>query len=306
MNKKAIEFVWIFAVIIGAIILFLAFYFISSQIILKEKIEATEHVHSLDILLNPFAYLGAMGAVTAKPIELQKITNLEFNCSSEELGKNTITLDSGLPRSVYDKYIFAENFRAKKIQTISKAFSMPWRVADLIFVFPSTKEYCFVNTPLRLEQELKSLNITNIKLKNNEVNCNKNATKVCFNFNGNCEITVTVRQDKGYVQKQNERLYFVGKDYALMLGAIFSNKELYDCNVKRLASRLEMQIEVYKEKQRAMLQRRCDPRINLGILEELKEAASHLESSVSEKNLNNLYEKAQKIENLNSRECPLF
>ncbi|MEM4640917.1 MAG: hypothetical protein QXW65_00095 [Candidatus Pacearchaeota archaeon] len=305
MNKKAIEFAWIFSIIIGAIVLFLAFYFVGSQIFLKEKTEATERAHSLDILFNPFAYLGAMGAVTAKPIELQKTASLEFDCFAEGLGSNVIMVDSGLPRSVYDKYIFAENFRAKKIQTISKAFSMPWRVADLIFVFPSTKEYCFVRAPQKLKQELELLNITNIKLENSIENCEENATKVCFSRLESCEIKVNGLEadySKGYVEKQNKKLYFAGDDYALMLGAIFSSKELYDCNVKRIASRLEAQIEVYEEKRRMMAQR-CTSMINL---ERLEQKASRLLANVNEENMNALYDAAKEIENLNSYDCPLF
>ncbi|MEM4703038.1 MAG: hypothetical protein QXP53_00945 [Candidatus Pacearchaeota archaeon] len=304
-NKKAMEFAWIFAIVLGAIILFLAFYFLGSQIFLKEKTRSTETAHSTEILFNPFSYLGAMGAITYKPIEMQKEVQFEFDCDPdmEIVGSNTIIVDSS-PRTIYDKYIFSENLKAKRIETISKSFEMPWRIADLIYVFPSGREYCFIDAPSRIEEEIELLNISNIFFQEP---CPENATKVCFGREG-CEIKVTNLEGfyhRGFVEKSEEtgRMYFIGDNYALLLGAIFSSRDLYNCNLKRLAKRILLEVNVYREKQRIMAERGCAAEMNL---ESLEQAASNVRASANENNLNALYQVAKEIKNQNSYECPLF
>ncbi|MCS7134522.1 MAG: hypothetical protein NZ889_01540 [Candidatus Pacearchaeota archaeon] len=295
MNKKGIEFAWIFAIIIGSLILFLAFYFISSQLFLKEKAETGEKAHSLDILLNPFSFLGAIGAVTAKSIELGRAVNLTFECYYEEnFGKNVIIIDSGIPRSVYDKYIFAEDFKEKKIQVISKPLKMPWRIADLVYVFPSRTEYCFINFPTKLREELRMLNVSNIKLSDNIRNCKEDSIKVCFELeNEKCNVTISGEE----IKKNRETMYFAGND-ALMLAAIFSkNKNYYNCNLKRIFARLKTQVEVYKEKQRKM---RCRSYVNLENL------INAIPENINRNTMNVMKNAAMQIENQNSHECPLF
>jgi len=307
-NKKGMEFAWIFAIIVGAMILFLAFYFIGHQVLSNKTSQGTEEVHGLDILFNPFSYLGAMGAVTSKPIELPRASNLEFDCDTNGLGSDAIIVDSGLTRNIYDKYIFSENFNAKKIQTISMPFTMPWRVADLIFVFPSDKEYCFTNMPAELQNELELLNYSNFYF--DIYDCHENATRVCFSPHGEqCDIHVVSPVDytEGYVLKNGQKLYFVGRDYSLLLGAIFSrDKDYYDCNVKRLAIRIGMEIQVYNEKQKALLEKGCSTTFGL---DNLKTMAKNIQTSkdVNENDLNDLKTAAENIENLNYNSgCSLF
>jgi len=304
INKKGMEFSWIFAVIIGIVILFLAFYFVGSKITRQDTQEATGTVNSLDILFNPFSYLGAMGAVTSKPIGLSKESSFTFDCDSVDLGSNTISLDTGVSRAVYDKYIFADNFRAKTIQTLSKSFEMPWRIADLIYVF--TGDYCFVNVPLDLENELSKLEINNLQIAESLSECQENSTIVCFG--SSCQIKVVSTSGnyyQGYVEKNGEDLYFSGDNYALLLGAIFSrDKAYYDCNVQRLAYRLGLEIQVYEKKKEELIQDGCVININL---DTLKQVDAALKSRVNQNSINGLYNEAKNIENLNyNSECPLF
>jgi len=287
--------------------LFLAFYFVGTKLATNKMSEKTAEVHGLDILFNPFSYLGAMGAVTSKPIEIQKESSFDFLCDSEELGSlgsDSIILDTGLPRKIYDKYLFAENFKAKKIQTISKAFEMPWRVADLIYVFPSKNEYCFYDAPSSFQEELEMLNYSAFSFDSD--NCSENGIKVCFG-SGNCDIQITSTEGNffgGYVEKQQEKFYFAGQNYALLFGAIFSEKTMYDCNVQRLASRAEMEIQVYKEKQKALLAEGCTGQVNLIGLDN---ALSSLKERVTERNLDLVYQEAKNVENQNyNADCPLF
>ncbi|UCD20644.1 MAG: hypothetical protein JSW08_02615 [archaeon] len=312
-NKKGMEFSWLFAVIVGAIILFLAFYFITTNVTTQEMKGATEEVHSLEVLFNPFAYLGAMGAITSKPIVLPDETRLEFECDTYELGSNTIILDSGVPKEVYDKYIFADDLESKEIHTISKPLILPWRVADLIYVFPKNQHYCFIDAPIRLIEELENLNVSNLFF--DELDCPEEGIRICFGGAG-CDILVSSSRaySQGYVRKQGSSpMYFAGDNFALMLGAIFSrDDDYYNCNVKRLAKRLDLEINVYKDKQAALLTRGCSSNVNLDSfkqavlrIKELRENQGRI--PITEQLMSSLYSSAQSVEFSNSNsQCPLF
>ena len=153
-DKGFIQFAWIFALIVGAVILFLAFYFVGTQLLQGRYERSTIEARSLDILLEPFSYFGSLGATTFNTIQLRDNTQIEFSCSTEpDLGDNTITITqkkSGLPKEVYDKYIFSQKLvgvgKSKTLRVMSKPFEMPWRVADLIYLWSAEQEYCFVKT----------------------------------------------------------------------------------------------------------------------------------------------------------------
>ena len=102
-------------------------------------------------------------------------------------------------------------------------------------------------------------------------NCPSGSVDVCFEKN-NCEINVDVN-DKS-VEKGNEIVYF--EDSALMYGAIFSNKEVYECQVQRLMKRLGELSLVYDEKESIISQRGCSSDVNLL---SLANSASSLEDS---------------------------
>jgi len=319
ITKKGMQFSWIFAVIVGAIILFLAFYFIGSQLSTSKLEEKTVETNSLEILFNPFSYLGAMGAVTAKPIEIPQESFLMFECesvSSNGLGSDIITLsslnlqDQGLPKYIYDKYIFAEDFEAKKtdgkypkLQTLSKPFLMPWRVADLIFVYPNSKKYCFTgNIPSRLQEELEFLEITNLRLDS----CEPEDIEVCF---GSSRGDINVESYSGdfmigSVRKNSDELFFAGENYALMLAAIFSSEEVYNCNLKRLAARIDLEIDIFNKKKQALSEKGCSSFVNF---ERLRQAATDLRMRINQDSIREFYNAAESVKSSNENsECHIF
>ena len=81
-NKRGfIEFSWIFAVIVGAVFLFLAFYFIGSKLMLERQIETTKTSHNINILITPFSSIGAIAEASSKMIEMPKEAEIEFTYS---------------------------------------------------------------------------------------------------------------------------------------------------------------------------------------------------------------------------------
>lgn len=312
LNKKAvIEFSWIFAVIVGAIILFLAFYFVGTNLLSKQYEQATVEAYSLDIILNPFSQFGELKTIEAKPIALPQKSVVEFSCyaQAQSLGTNEITIASkkerGIPRVVYDKYIFAEStVETRKFQALSIPFEMPWRVAEIIILWPYDKKYCFISAPQFIKDTLGNetstgLNISSIYFDS----CPEGSTRVCFQGGSNCDIQINgAQQHKGSTNKQGSVIYFASD--ALMYASIFSDKEIYNCNLKRLASRLYLETTIYEEKAKALARKGCTVSFNINAL---KQTSLELSNSVSESKLNQLWNAAQQIKQQNDiASCSIF
>lgn len=307
-KKAQFQFAWIFAVIIGALILFLAFYFVGTILLRQRYEQETVQAQSLDILLNPFAYLGSLGATTYNPLSLQEESDIIIGCEKFSLGKlgyNEITLiekgEVGIPRTTYDKYIFApQPLKAKYLDALSKPFEMPWRVADIIILWPSSQEYCFDGAPSSVETEIKRLNISSIKIKTEE--CAEKSIRVCFDGGTGCDIKVD-RASKT-VKNMGKGLTVSYTGSSLMYAAIFSDPVLYECNLQRLASRLYIETEVYQKKALALNQRGCDVTYNLA---SLKKASKDVFNDPRSAQLSTLETAASSIKNQNSwSKCALF
>ena len=299
MKKAQFQFAWIFAVIVGALILFLAFYFVGTNLLRQRYEQETTKTQSLDILLNPFSYLGSLSATSYNPLSLPDESEIIINCeqiSLGNLGYNEITLVSknqaGIPRIAYDKYIFApQPMKGKDFEALSKPLKLPWRVADLIILWPKNQEYCF-NKKI---QELERLNISSIKIQGID-QCSQDSIKVCIDSSG-CDINVNTNTKT--VKKQGKTLSYTD---SLMYAAIFSDPNLYECNVKRLASRIYNEAEIYEKKALLLAQKNCHTVYDLT---EIKQAANEVFNEPA--NIRQLETEADTLEYINSRaDCPLF
>lgn len=314
-KKAQMEFAWIFAVIVGAMILFLAFYFVGTKLLSQKQEQATVEAQSLDILLNPFSQLGEIATASATPLALQQKHNLIINCISEKLnglGYNEIILaregTEGISRITRDKYIFAEEIETKKFQALSMPFEMPWRVADIIILWPYDKNYCFTNAPQFIKEKLgnvteQGLNISSIHFDS----CPQDSIKVCFG-GGSCDIKVSITntaQVLGSTNKQGSTIYFASE--ALLYASIFSDTNLYNCNVQRVASRLYYETSVYEEKAKALTQRGCSATFNIAPLKNAAKNIAEKTTSISQQDMQSLATASQTIEQQNDyADCDLF
>jgi hypothetical protein len=314
-KKGAMQFAWIFAIIVGAVILFLTFFFLGREIFTQEQQSGIEEVYGLDILLGPFTYLGSISEATSNEINLYTTTKLDFDCNSLGLGYSTIILEkkSITTNDIYDKYLYGDKMETKKIAVISKPFKMPFRVADLIYLAQDSgndKTYCFVNPPLRIENELNNLDINGFEFYNSIGQCSQGTISICFDVSATCDIKVydkssgsMTEYEIGEVRKGQDRIYFVGN--SLMYGAIFSSKEVYNCNLERLVARIDPLISIYRDKNLALSQEDCDENYNIA-LAALDSAALNLDPE----NFNSLlvlYNNAQELEILNDQAtCKLY
>jgi hypothetical protein len=242
MKKGQSEFVWIFSLIIGAMILFLAIFSASKLFKTGTYLTETEIVRNFDIILNPFSSMGSIASLTlSKEIELPYEAEMNITCSGDAEKISLRTIEKGKkgdwtsPYTIKNKYIFSEKIlQGKKFDTFSKPFKLPWRVDDMIYI--TSNNYCFLNTPTDIYKELMSVNASRIKPASNAQQCGT-AIRVCFDDFAYCTRAhdINVSTSSKTVKKAGLVLFFL--DDASMYAAILSDYDIYSCNMKRLMNR---------------------------------------------------------------------
>ena len=273
MNKKAeFDFVWLFAIIAGAAILILAVYG-ASKIGNTQRYEGdTEAGKKISILINPLQAGYAEGSFGK--ISFKQETKINNFCSDIKFGINEISVSTqsdvgekwqtaGAATSIYNKYIFSNNQeQGKEFYVFSKPFYFPYKVSNLVFL--NSKKYCFKNIPEEFES-LINLNAGNIEIEN----CSSDSIVVCFSgvcnirIYGTCLNRCSSIYEEGYVEKNGVRFDYAGN---LIFAAVFSDKEVYECNVKRLMYRTSEIADILLKKASLMDGRGCDTNLETDLI----------------------------------------
>lgn len=249
LGKRGIElsFGWMFALIAGAAILFLAVFFAWQLLKIGEQEVDAKTTEQLSILFDPME-TGLASSRSFAPINLNRETRVYSECKETgEFGESILALSSkyfekwserGVSKKINNKYIFSEDrLEGKKLYFNSLPFEMPFKVSEIIMMY--NKNYCFPE-----DSEISGSGIETD-------NCSSDSIKVCFE--SSCDISIyglcsnyncKSDYDYGYVIKNNSRMYFAGN---LMYAAIFSSPENYECNVLRLMKRLSYLAILYQE-----------------------------------------------------------
>ncbi|MBM3247652.1 hypothetical protein FJZ17_03895 [Candidatus Pacearchaeota archaeon] len=305
-SKRSFDmpFSWIFAIIAGSIIIFIAIYATTRFINVAQKAENSESALELLNYLNPVVN-GVMSSYATK-FNFNKETRVYFNCSESSsqspiFGRQTLAFSQisgflkkwpkpgeAVPR--YNKYIFAENMlQGKDFYIFSKPFYTGFRVDDIITI--SSSKYCLIAPPNVIEEEFQRLGLGNINVTPTITLCPKNTIKVCFgaDFAG-CNMSVygecnsfdcESEFDNGYVLKKSKRLYYTGN---LLYGAIFSSPEIYECNTKRIGKKVNELATIYNEKIDIVKLKDCDSIISPFLLQ-IATISKNLKSSLEIKEL---------------------
>jgi len=258
-----ISFAWLFAIIIGAVILFLAIYVTTKMVSTEQTALDAKTGKEIGILLNPLETSFETAKVTffTMPVETRIYNKCDdygnfgeqiIQISQKSFNKWTETdIDVGFS----NKYIFSEkNVEGKKFYVFSKPFYFPFKITDLIYMTSSLKEYCFINPPEDIEDEISGLKQKNLFLED----CPDNSIKVCFDLSG-CDINVNYNM--GYVEKDGKMMYFEGD--SLMYASIFTDPEVYECQLKRLMKRTGHLALLYKNKAAFISRKGCYSNLNL-------------------------------------------
>ena len=290
-----ISFAWLFAIIVGAFVLFLAIYISIKVIGLGETQTNLASSEQFGVLLNPLETGFESGKNNT--ISFPSEARIYNRCSEAgNFGEQTIGISQKSFNKwseeqdyiFYNKYIFSEGtVEGKKFDVFSIPFDYPFKIGDLIFI--TGEEYCFVDAPKSIEDEITLFG--NVKTEN----CSSQSIKVCFNRN--CDISVNYIQ--GFVDKNNTRLYFTGN---LMYAAIFSDKQTYECQTKRLMKRTDLLSSLYIDKINFM-KNQCPPELDSDLFS-LKNSAMAYETSEDLILIDSIAESIRQKNKIS--ECPIF
>lgn len=276
-NKRGdlnISFGWLFAIIVGAVILSLVIFGVTKFVKTSQQEQDVVSSKELGILLNPLET--GFESASSTPLSMPSESRIIFNCEEfGEFGEQKISIsqksfnkwtNSGSEVSFENKYIFSEKIaEGKKFYVFSKPFEFPFKVSDVIYLTSSEKNYCFEDAPEEIEEE-----ITGLKQKNLAPNCTgkEGYIKVCFEERKNCDIEVDMNFN--LVKKENSEVYFEGN--VLMYAAIFSDEKIYECQLQRLLKRTKKLAEIYNEKSLLMTQKGCSSYMEENLIQLAKES----------------------------------
>ncbi len=284
------SFAWLFAIIVGAFILFLTV-FIASKFIKTQQTEiSAKGAKEIGILTNPLetGFETAKSTYFVMPVESRIYNGCE---SYGVFGKQIIKLsqknfdkwsDTEIDVSFQNKYIFSDKYVfGKKFYLFSKPFEFPFKVADLIYLTSSDKKYCFLDAPEEIEDEISSINQENIRYEN----CTETDIKVCFSLTSAARCDIEVNYNAKYVKKRGKTVYFEGD--SLMYAAIFSDNDVYECQLKRLMKRVAELSVIYADKADFISGKGCHSALKDELLS-LREMALNLDSSGNLASLRNI------------------
>jgi hypothetical protein len=321
-NKQGFEFSfgWIFALLFGAVIIFLAVYMAFNIVAGERRASDVGLTKSFDTLLYPVGTGLESNKVTQITFPVE--TRLMFQCNSngdfgEQIIKTSASSSLGNKYSQNpinvkskDKYIFAgSSIEGKDFLTFVQPLNLPFDVADLVYFISAKQKYCFiVSKTSSVGKELDNLKKNNYYFNKSvfigDLNdCPADSNKVCFNSGAgsNCNISISGNQ----VIKGNKIVYFDGGEIgnSLLYAAVFSESDYYECQVKRLNKRASELAKLYIEKQK-MSPAGC----GLGLGAALETYANLTKNFNNTKNsLGDVVSLAKEIRRQNEElSCPLF
>ena len=285
-----ISFAWLFAIIVGAFILFLAIFGTTKLIKTEQTIQDAETGKEIGVLLNPLETSFETGKTTSLTLPVE--TRIYNKCNNNGMfGRQIIQIsqksfnkwtETDIDIGFSNKYIFSENYtEGKKFYIFSKLFDFPFKVGDLIYITSSLKKYCFLNAPEDIEDEISMLKQKNLLIE--DCANSEGVVRICFGSGSDCDINVNYNMK--YVEKNKDKMYFEGD--ALMYAAIFADKEIYECELKRLMKRVGHLALLYKDKAVFISRIGCESNLNLF---GLSNSANDLESSANLGSINYLVE----------------
>ncbi len=317
MNKKGIEFSfgWIFAIIIGASILALGL-FTASKIINQEEYRGNS------INAKEFGILTTALETSLETSKTDKITfdtpsRIVLECdpkgvyglqkiSSGDFKKET----TGVTSTFAGKYFFSEKIMdGKEFIVLSKPFNYPYRVANILIIWPKNTLYCFLDPPEQTEKELQMMMRDNALINsslqilpyNKKEECRIDSKKVCFGKTSSCDIAIY-----DSTIKKGDRAVFIDpseQENALIFAAIFSDPEIYECQMQRLMHRASTLAHLYQEKAILLEGRGCTS----SLMSSLENYAVATKSFNSTKELATLSFLANTLGGENDQlSCPVF
>lgn len=320
MNKKAFEFSfgWMFAIIVGAAIIAMAIYATTNFIGTQRNVEDSSKSLELSGVFRQLETgLEEQGKAEIKTNVKTRISNdctlkgdtASANAFGTQIIKTSVSSslgkeewsDGGIPFKSQSIYLFSnKTIEGKEFTTLTERFEFPYKVADMVMIWPSTTKFCFVNSPESVKKDMDSMNI-GINFSSSTARCPTGSVKVCFAQTG-CNVDVS--QSGNTLTKNGKTVYYDEVGSALFYGAIFSDPEVYECQVQRLAKKAKVLGEIYSEKSSFGAALGCSAeslQLSLDML------SSQLENVKSSRDIVQIFETAKELGRANDAlVCPIF
>ena len=269
MRKRGLQvaFSWLFAIIVGGFILFLAVFAAYKLMSTEQGALDARTGKEIGILLNPLE-TGFESAKTSS-ITFPVNTRIFNKCNHRgNFGRHLIQVsqrsfnkwtETEIDVGFSNKYIFSGvPVEGKKFYLFSKPFEFPFKVSDVIYMTSAQEDFCFIAPPDPIEREIGNIDPGNLFVDN----CTEDMTNVCFVRGEGCDVYVDYNLE--FVEKEGEKVFFKGD--ALMYAAIFGEPNLYDCQVGRLMKKVAILAGIYKDKENFVARVGCDSNIENELL----------------------------------------
>ena len=181
-------FSWLFAIIVGAIIIFFAIYAAVKLIGTETTVSTAQTGSQINVLLNPLETSFGQEQVTTLSIPVESL--LSNSCDNAgSFGDQQIIVsqmsggkwtDTNIAPTSHNKYIFSnDSVKGKNFYLFSKPFELPFKVSDLIYLTSANDNYCFISAPQSVQDELSNLKQGNVFT----ANCPSKSINVCLILN---------------------------------------------------------------------------------------------------------------------------
>lgn len=240
--KRGMEFsfAWLFAIVVGAVIIFLAIYVASNIVKTEREIGDSEIGREIGTLLTPVET--DLEDLRISFIKLSEDTRIYSTCRDQgTFGIQEISVATksrlgkewekpGRPVKFHNKYIFSDKYiEGKRIEILTAPLKLPFEIGEVSVLWSDKNSYCFVNPTSEIENNMK--NRTGITIADDINECSDESKKVCFG-SGVCDIEVDTNAKS--VRKDKKTVYY---EDSLIYGAIFSDVDIYECQTKRMMKR---------------------------------------------------------------------
>lgn|SRR3989338_3097334 len=320
MSNKGIElsFNWIFSLIVGGVILFLAIY-AASQLTDEER--RVQQTFTGQELVTRLSMLTTSRESTLRPgnLSFSTQTRITPRCTLQgQFGTQEINVasrsgigkpwkDTGIPAKSSELYFFSGTpSEGKSFSMLVKPILLPFKVGDSVTLWSGT--YCFVQPTAEIQEDIALLESSGNKvmIANRVQDCTRNSTRVCFSVAGSipgtksaCSIIVDIT--KQTVEKQGRTVSYIDP---LVYAAIFGDNELYECNVQRIMRRASFLAGLYLDKS-SFIASRSQEGCSSALQSDLAEYRSLVQNGTS-RSLAPLLIKARELNEKNPEACPLW
>ncbi|MEX0920165.1 MAG: hypothetical protein WDZ69_01115 [Candidatus Pacearchaeota archaeon] len=269
------SFAWLFAIIAGGFILFLAIYGVAQIVDTSNDVSDARAGAEIGVLLNPLETGFESGQVNFLTMPLETI--IHNRCSSSgTFGEQRVRVsqktrgswsETNLSSRFENKYIFSEgDVEGRNFFLFSKPFNFPFKISDVIYMTSADENYCFSGFDGDAEEDIRK-ELSDLKKGNENWNvfieggdtgdeeCPAESINVCFGGSSEVNCDVNVRYGRSEVQKDSGTMYFA--EDALMYAAIFSEPSIYECQVERLMKRADELSTIYNQKESFLSSQGC-------------------------------------------------